>query len=522
MLPKHNPTELPAWSKLQVHFDKIRERSIAELFAANDNRVQDFSLEACGIYLDYSKNLSDAETTQLLQDLAEEAGLSEAIQALKSGAHINETEDRAVLHHLLRSSESEFVYQGENVLEDVQAELKKMREISDRIRSGEWKGQTGKRIKHLVNIGIGGSDLGPKMITHALKEFWSDITPHYLSNVDASQWLEINESLDPEETLFVIVSKTFTTDETMTNARTCRSWISENLGEEAVKNHFLAISTNLEAVEEFGISNQNVIGFWNWVGGRYSLWSGVGFSIACTIGFDKFKEMLAGAEEMDRHFCESPFSENLPVTMALLTIWNVNFRGCTSQAILPYDHRLQEFPSFLQQLIMESNGKQVDRNGDEVGYATCPVYFGEVGTNGQHAFYQLLHQGTQSVPADFIAVVKPPHDHLEHHQKLLANCLAQSEALMDGRSHEDPNRNFKGSITSNTLVLESLDPKSLGSLIALYEHQTFVQGLVWNIFSFDQWGVELGKVLAKKILSGDNPTNPSTKSLLSRVSPPNV
>jgi glucose-6-phosphate isomerase len=435
-----------------------------------------------------------------------------------SGEAINERENRAVLHTALRSTKQDIRVGGENIRTLVSDELKKIEQISTRIHSGQWKGHTGKTIKYVVNIGIGGSDLGPQMVCNALRPYWQHITPFFLSNVDAAQWEEIRQMVHPEETVFIIASKTFTTDETMTNARTVRSWFVAEMGEEALSRHFFAVSTNLKEVDSFGIPAENIVGFWDWVGGRFSLWSSIGLSIAITVGFDHFQRLLAGARDMDEHFETAPLDANMPVIMALITIWQVNFQGMQTHTVLPYDHRLRDFTRFLQQLIMESNGKQVDRNGTRVDYATCPVYFGEPGTNGQHAFYQLLHQGTEPIPADFIAVVNPAHAHKEHHTKLLANCFAQSEALMDGSANADPFRNFEGNRPSNTLLLKELSPESLGALIALYEHIVFVQGVIWNIFSFDQWGVELGKVLAKQILAGaDTSSNQSTRALLDKV-----
>lgn len=518
MLPKKDPSELPVWEQIAEHHASISQNTIRDQFS-DAERVNAFSAQGAGIYLDYSKNLMSDETRRLLINLANQSGLSEGIAAMKGAAKINEREDRAVLHYALRSSLEKVNMDGENIMPLVKGELAKLKEISNQIHSGEWKGHNGHRIRYVVNIGIGGSDLGPCMVCNALQPYWSDITPYFLSNIDAAQWEEIKDQIVAEETIFIVASKTFTTDETMTNARTVRSWFLDQLGgdESALAKHFFAVSTNLEEVNKFGIPSDNVVGFWNWVGGRFSLWSSIGLSIACTLGYEKFEELLSGAAQMDQHFFEADFSENLPVLLALITIWQVNFCGQSSHAVLPYDHRLRDFPRFLQQMIMESNGKQVDRNGNRVKYPTCPVYFGEPGTNGQHAFYQLLHQGTEIVPSDFIAIKKAHHGHDEHQQKLLANCFAQSEALMDGNPNEDPFRNFEGNRPSNTLLLDELNPQSLGALIALYEQMVFVQGVIWNIYSFDQWGVELGKVLAKNIVAGKESSNPSTVSLLSKV-----
>lgn len=518
MFPKNNPTLLDAWQQLSAHYTQQRTSSLQALFATQPQRTRDFSLEAAHVYLDYSKNHWSKETKDLLIQLAEASGLAEARKAMFAGEAINEREKRSVLHTALRSKKERVDVDGQNVRTLVKNELAKIKKISTRIHSGEWKGHTGKSIKYVVNIGIGGSDLGPQMVCNALRPYWGDITPYFLSNIDAAQWEEIHPMINPEETVFIIASKTFTTDETMTNARTVKAWFVNKMGDAAVAKHFFAVSTNLPETDKFGIPQENIVGFWDWVGGRFSLWSSIGLSIACTVGFDKFNELLAGAEEMDSHFETAPFESNMPVIMALITIWQVNYQGLSSHAVLPYDHRLRDFPRFLQQLIMESNGKQTDRNGKRVTYATCPVYFGEPGTNGQHAFYQQLHQGTEAVPADFIAVAKPAHAHTEHHTKLLANCFAQSEALMDGSKNEDPFRNFEGNRPSNTLILNELTPTSLGALIALYEHIVFVQGVIWNVYSFDQWGVELGKVLAKQILSGQSSgKNASTDALLLKV-----
>ena len=518
MLQRKNPTELSVWKKLNVHHQAISKESIREQFSSS-RRVTEFSAKVAGIYLDYSKNLISPETLELLTELAKESGLEEGIQAMRNASKINEREDRAVLHYALRSNEDEILFEDENIMNAIRFELDKIKNITDKIHSGEWKGYTGKRIKYVVNIGIGGSDLGPNMVCNALRPYWTDITPYFLSNVDAAQWEEIRHEIVTDETIFIIASKTFTTDETMTNAHTVKSWfLNEFDGDEsALAKHFLAVSTNLEEVNKFGIPIENIVGFWSWIGGRFSLWSAVGISIGCTLGYKKFEELLIGGREMDEHFFNTDISNNLPVLLALLTIWQVNFCGHKAHAILPYDHRLRDFPRFLQQMIMESNGKQIDRDGRRVNYSTCPVYFGEPGTNGQHAFYQLLHQGSEIIPSDFIAIKKSHHQHKEHHNKLLANCFAQSEALMDGNTNMDLFRNFEGNRPSNTILLDELNPKNLGALISLYEHMVFVQGIIWNIYSFDQWGVELGKILAKNIVAGKESSNPSTISLLTHV-----
>lgn len=518
MFPRSNPSSLSSWRKLVSAYSG-QSVSLRTLFDKDPNRINDFSVTSGDLYLDYSKNHIDKQSFKDLLELAKESGLASAIEAMRNGEPINERENRAVLHTALRSERKEINVEGANITPLVQAELTKLEKISEAVHSGEWKGYTGKPIKYVVNIGIGGSDLGPQMVCNALRPYWSSIKPYFLSNIDAAQWVEIQEEIVAEETVFIVASKTFTTDETMTNAQTVRSWfVEQSGGEQAIAKHFFAVSTNLSEVSKFGIPEDNIVGFWDWVGGRFSLWSSIGLSVAMTVGFPRFKELLEGGNEMDEHFFNSPFDQNMPVIMALLSILQVNFQGMHSHAILPYDHRLRDFPRFLQQLIMESNGKQVDRNGERVDYATCPVYFGEPGTNGQHAFYQLLHQGTEVIPADFIAGKKPAHDHTEHHTKLLANCFAQSEALMDGSQNEDPFRNFEGNRPSNTLLIEELTPHNLGALIALYEHIVFTQGVIWNVYSFDQWGVELGKVLAKKIVTGSGESsNASTRSLLQKT-----
>jgi len=520
MLPQHNPTQTDSWKKLQTHFEEIRDVSIKEHFESAPDRTSIFSHQFNELYLDYSKNHLSEETLGLLINLTKEVGLKEAMTAMQDGEKINEREGRAVLHTALRSSKDEIIIiDGENIIPLIKHELNHVKDIANSIHSGQWLGHTGKPIKHIVNIGIGGSDLGPQMVCNALKPYWKNITPHFLSNIDASHWEGIKEQIDPEETLFIIASKTFTTDETMTNARTARAWFLDSVEDtDELSKHFIAVSTNISEVQKFGIPEENILGFWDWVGGRFSLWSSIGLSIACTIGYKGFEELLLGAEEMDTHFFNEEFDQNLPVLLALISIWQVNFWGYSVKAILPYDHNLRDFPRFLQQLIMESNGKQIDRNGHRIEYATCPVYFGEPGTNGQHAFYQLLHQGTGVIPADFIAIANPAHRHAEHHSKLLSNCFAQSEALMDGQENNDPFKNFEGNRPSNTIILKELSPKNLGSLIALYEHQVFVQGVIWNIYSFDQWGVELGKQLAKRISNSEGKvTNKSTDELLKKI-----
>jgi glucose-6-phosphate isomerase len=469
---------------------------------------------------------------KLLLQLAEECKLKDAIESIYSGEKINQTEDRAVLHTELRRLSDQSTYH-----ELVNKELEKMRIFSDKLISGEWKGYTNKPITDVVNIGIGGSDLGPKMVTHALRPYWKSIRPHFISNVDAQQLTEELDGLDPESTLFIIASKTFTTQETMTNALSAKSWFLNNGGsEEDISKHFVGVSTNENAVKSFGIDPTNMFEFWDWVGGRYSLWSSIGLVTACTIGYSNFKDLLLGAEHMDLHFKDSPLESNIPVIAALIGVWYNNFLRYDTQAILPYDHRLRFLPSYLQQADMESNGKSTDRNGQTISYQTGPIIWVEPGTNGQHAFYQLIHQGTKIIPCDFIMIANPAHSHNDHHEKLLSNYLAQTEALLKGKSQNEvldelkhldsdnankltPFKVFDGNRPSSSIMIDELTPFNLGSLVAFYEHKIFVQGVIWNIFSFDQWGVELGKQLAKPILEevqkneiGNH--DPSTSSLL--------
>ncbi len=521
--------DTPAWKALKEHQRELAAVRMSDLFAADPRRFESFSVETPEMLFDYSKNRVTAKTMRLLVELAMEAELPAAIEAMFSGERINWTEDRAVLHTALRNPAREGVrVEGREVLPGVHAVLEKMERFSDRVRSGEWRGQSGKPIRTVVNIGIGGSDLGPAMIVEALRgesgaRAGADggLDVRFVSNVDGGDLAAKLEGLDPAETLFIIASKTFTTLETMTNARSARAWLVAGLGgsDTAVAKHFVAVSTNHARVREFGIDPQNVFEFWDWVGGRYSAWSAIGLPIALAIGFASFKELLAGAWAMDRHFRETPASRNIPVLMALLGIWYNNFFDCDSYAVLPYLQALHRFPAYLQQADMESNGKSVDRDGRRVNYQTGPVVWGEPGTNGQHAFFQLLHQGSKLIPCDFIGVVNPPRVLGDHHEKLMANFFAQPEALMAGRSEVEvrteleaagvsreraemlaPHRTFDGNRPSNSLLLRALTPHSLGFLIAAYEHKIFTQGVIWRINSFDQWGVELGKVLAQKIL----------------------
>ena len=502
-----------------------------ELFASDPDRFKKFSLEFQGILFDYSKNRITSETIDLLVALAEESGLREKTEAMFTGQKINVTENRAVLHVALRNRCNRPIYvDGKDVMPDVNRVLAKMKSFCDRVRGGEWRGLTGKPITDVVNVGIGGSDLGPNMVCEALKPYWTNITPHFVSNVDGTHIVETLKKLDPETTLFIIASKTFTTQETMTNAESAKKWFLEKTGDEsAVAKHFVALSTNREAVEKFGIDPDNMFEFWNWVGGRYSLWSAIGLSIALAVGFDNFERLLDGAHEMDEYFRSAPYRENIPVLMALLGVWHNNFWGAETQAILPYDQYLSRFPAFLQQGDMESNGKGVDRENNRVDYSTGSIVWGEPGTNGQHAFYQLIHQGTKLIPCDFLAPVQTQNPIGDHHNKLIANFIAQTEALMKGKTEEEayaelvksglddaearrlaPSKVFTGNRPTNSIFFEKLDPAMLGRLIAMYEMKIFVQGIVWNVNSFDQMGVELGKQLAKAVLPELTSSAPTT------------
>jgi glucose-6-phosphate isomerase len=522
MLDKINPTKTKAWKKLAEHYRLIKDKQIKDLFKKDKNRFSNFSIWFEDILLDYSKNLIDKKTIKLLLDLAKETKLKSSIEKMFSGDSINETENRAVLHTALRNRSNNPVYRdGKDVMPDVNKVLQKMELFSNNILSKQWKGYTEKPISDIVNIGIGGSDLGPIMVTEALKPYkLPDINAHFVSNVDATHIAETVKKLNPETALFMIASKTFTTQETMTNAHTARNWFIEKTGNEAgISKHFVAISTNIKAVREFGIDPDNMFGFWDWVGGRYSLWSAIGLSIACTIGYANFVELLEGGHAMDNHFKDAPFEKNIPVILALLGIWYNNFFGADTHSILPYDQYLHRFAAYLQQADMESNGKSIDRAGKEIRYRTGPVIWGEPGTNGQHAFYQLIHQGTKLIPCDFLAPAQSHNPVGDHHNILLSNFFAQTEAFMNGKTMEEvieeleseglskekiknlfPFKIFKGNKPTNSIMFKKLTPRTLGSLIAMYEHKIFVQGIIWNIFSFDQWGVELGKQLAKKIL----------------------
>ena len=517
-----NPTQTQAWQALEAHFAANKETRLKDLFAQDPQRFDKFSLTYQGdILVDYSKNLITEETLKLLIDLAKETDLRSAIDAMFNGEKINMTEGRSVLHVALRNrSDRPIESDGKDVMPEVKAVLAKMKGFCEKIISGEWKGYTGKAIQHVVNIGIGGSDLGPVMITEALRPYKNHLQMHFVSNVDGTHIAETLKKIDPETTLFLVASKTFTTQETMTNALTARDWFINIAGDKAhVAKHFAALSTNGKAVAEFGIDTNNMFEFWDWVGGRYSSWSAIGMPIALSVGFENFEALLQGAFEMDMHFATASYEQNVPVLLALIGLWYNNFYGAESEAILPYDQYMHRFPAYFQQGNMESNGKYVDRNGKPVDYQTGPIIWGEPGTNGQHAFYQLIHQGTKLIPCDFLAPAISHNPIGDHHPKLLANFFAQTEALAFGKSKEEveaeflaagktleqvkdlvPFKVFEGNRPTNSILFKSLTPKTLGALIAMYEHKIFVQGAIWNIFSFDQWGVELGKQLANKIL----------------------
>ena len=508
-------TKRKAWKALATHFNEVQGLHLRELFAQDPARGERMTLQAAGLYLDYSKNRVTNETLKLLFQLAKESGLKERLDAMFQGHKINITEKRAVLHVALRApEEAAIVVDGENVVPQVQEVLARMTDFSNRVRNGTWKGYTGKRIRNVVNIGIGGSDLGPVMAYEALRHYSQrEMTFRFVSNVDGIDLVEVTRDLDPAETLSIVSSKTFTTLETMTNAKSARDWLLQGLGEEpkAVASHFVAVSTNAQKVAEFGINTENMFGFWDWVGGRYSMDSAIGLSTMIAIGPENFRAMLAGFHEMDKHFRTAPFERNLPVLMGLLSIWYNDFFGAQTVAVLPYEQYLKRFPAYLQQLTMESNGKHVTLDGRAVDYDTSAVYWGEPGTNGQHSFYQLIHQGTRLIPCDFIAFGNPLTPLGQHHEMLLANVFAQAEALAFGKTADQvkaegtpdgliPHRVFEGNRPSNTILAERLTPEVLGKLVALYEHIVFTQGAIWELDSFDQWGVELGKVLAQRII----------------------
>jgi glucose-6-phosphate isomerase len=532
MLPKINPTQTQSWQKLNEHFAEINNVHMKDLFASDPERFNRFHLQFKDILVDYSKNRITDATLKLLLELAEEAGVQKAVKDMFSGEKINETENRAVLHVALRNRKNSPIYvDGQNVMPRVNAVLQKMEAFSEKIRSGNWQGYSGKKITDIVNIGIGGSDLGPVMVTEALRPYADKgLTVHFVSNIDGTHITETLKKLDPATTLFLIASKTFTTQETMTNAFSAREWFLKQAEDSAhVARHFAALSTNVEKVEAFGIDKDNMFEFWDWVGGRYSLWSAIGLSIACYIGFDNFADLLEGAHDMDRHFLETPFDKSIPVILALIGLWYNIFFDAATEVILPYDQYLHRFPAYFQQGNMESNGKSASRDGKRVEYQTGPVIWGEPGTNGQHAFYQLIHQGTRLIPADFLAPALSHNPIGEHHNILLSNFFAQTEALMNGKTKAEvvaelkkagktdleiekltPHKIFEGNRPTNSILFKKLTPRVLGSLIAMYEHKIFVQGVIWNIFSFDQWGVELGKQLANRILpeiKDDKPVN---------------
>ncbi|PKA98035.1 glucose-6-phosphate isomerase [Flavobacteriaceae bacterium MAR_2009_75] len=518
----HNidPTSLPVWDKLSKHFSKTKELHLKDFFANDKARAEGFSLEWNDFLVDFSKNRISEETLQLLFELADEVKLKEAISKQFSGQHINQTEDRAVLHTALRAkSNDEIEVDGHSVVPEVYEVKEHIKSFTDEVINGQRKGYSGKAFTDVVNIGIGGSDLGPAMVTEALKFYKNQLKTHFVSNVDGDHVHEILKELNPETTLFVVVSKTFTTQETLSNATTIKKWFLKHATQEDIAKHFAAVSTNTKAISDFGIDAENVFPMWDWVGGRFSLWSAVGLSIALAVGFENFDALLDGANEMDEHFKTADFKENIPVLLALISVWYNNFYGAETEAIIPYTQYLSRFSAYLQQGIMESNGKSVDRNGNKVSYETGTIIWGEPGTNSQHAFFQLIHQGTKLIPADFIGFKKSLHGDVDHHNKLMANFFAQTEALMNGKTAEEvrseleekgmnedainklvPFKVFEGNKPTNTILIDKLTPKSLGSLIALYEHKIFAQGIIWNIFSYDQWGVELGKQLAGKIL----------------------
>jgi glucose-6-phosphate isomerase len=520
VLQNTNPTKTVAWQKLQKHFQEMNTASMKEMFANDSTRTEKFHFQWNDFVVDYSKNIIDQETMSLLLELAKEAHLKEAISQYFDGEIINQTENRAVLHTALRAKETAIInVDGVNVIPEIFEVKNKIKNFTNEVVNGDRKGFTGKPFTDIVNIGIGGSDLGPAMVVEALQFYKNHLNVHFLSNVDGDHVNEIIKKLNPETTLFVIVSKTFTTQETLTNSETIREWFLKSASQEDVAKHFVAVSTNIQKVTEFGINPENVFPMWDWVGGRFSLWSAVGLSISLAVGFDNYDELLAGANEMDEHFKTADFDENIPLVLALLSIWYNNFFGAESEALIPYTQYLQKLAPYLQQGTMESNGKSVGRDGKPVDYQTGTIIWGEPGTNSQHAFFQLIHQGTKLIPTDFIGFVKPLYGNEDHHEKLMSNFFAQTEALMNGKTEEQvqaefdkqglseekakyllPFKVFAGNKPTNTILIQKLTPRTLGSLVALYEHKIFVQGIIWNIFSYDQWGVELGKQLANSIL----------------------
>jgi glucose-6-phosphate isomerase len=535
--PRSSLGTLPAWQALTAHAGRLREVHLRSLFAGDPSRAERYAAEAAGLYLDYSKNRITDETVRLLVALADARHLREHTKAMFGGERINTTEDRAVLHVALRApKDASIVFDGENVVPRVHEVIDRMAAFADQVRNGRWRGHTGRRVRTVINIGIGGSDLGPVMAYEALRHYSArDLTFRFVSNVDGTDFAEATRDLAPADTLFIVSSKTFTTLETMTNARTARQWVLDALGDEqAIGRHFVAVSTNAEQVAAFGIDRANMFGFWDWVGGRYSMDSAIGLSTMVAVGPEHFRAMLAGFHAMDEHFLTAPFERNLPVLLGLLTVWYTNFFDASTVAVLPYDHYLKRLPAYLQQLTMESNGKRVTHDGAAVDYQTGPIYWGEPGTNGQHSFYQLIHQGTQLVPCDFIAFSQTLNPLGEHHDLLMANVFAQTQALAFGKTAEEvraegtperlvPHRTFEGNRPSNTILADRLTPHTLGALVALYEHSVFTQGTIWQVDSFDQWGVELGKVLASRILpaltSAAEPTlahDSSTSALITR------
>ena len=538
-LSRINPVQTKAWTALQDHFNQDNTSDIKSLFESESNRAKDFSIQWNNFYVDYSKNALSKKTMDLLIDLSKEVGLSEAIAHYFNGTAINETESRAVLHTALRDKDATPInVDGENIIPQIREVKAQMKAFSNDIINGTKRGYTGKAFTDVVNIGIGGSDLGPAMVVEALKFYKNHLKVHFVSNVDGDHVQEVIRELNPETTLFVVVSKTFTTQETLSNATTIKNWFLETASQEDVAKHFAAVSTNTQKISDFGIVPAHVFTMWDWVGGRFSLWSAVGLSIALAVGYDHFEAMLDGAFEMDQHFKHSPFEENIPVVLSLISIWYANFHQAETQAVIPYTQYLSRFSAYLQQGIMESNGKCFDRSGNRVSYETETVIWGEPGTNSQHAFFQLIHQGTKLIPADFIGFKKSLHGDTDHHNKLMANFFAQTEALLSGKTRAQvdqefaekgtdpalaekvaPFKVFEGNKPTNTLLIDQLTPETLGSLIALYEHKIFVQGVIWNIFSYDQWGVELGKQLATNILSDivgitKGQHDPSTQLLL--------
>ncbi|GAB5400196.1 MAG: glucose-6-phosphate isomerase [Aureisphaera sp.] len=516
--PKINPTETKAWEQLSAHFSEVENDKMQDYFSNDPSRAERFSVQWNDFYVDYSKNRITETTKALLLELANDVKLKEAIDAQCKGEHINETENRAVGHTDLRDFS--------NMKPEVRATLDKIKGFTESVINGQWKGYTGKPIETIVNIGIGGSDLGPDMICEALQFYHNALQVRFVSNVDGDHTMESLKGLNPETTLFIIVSKTFTTQETLTNANTIRDWFLKSATLEDVAKHFVAVSTNLQAVSDFGISSENIFPMWDWVGGRFSLWSAVGLSIACSVGYDNFENLLKGAHEMDVHFQNASFEENIPVLLGLLSIWYNNFYGAESECIVPYSQYLNKLVAYLQQGIMESNGKSVDRNGNPIDYQTGTIVWGSTGTNAQHAFFQLIHQGTKTIPTDFIGFATSLHGNEDHQNKLMANMVAQTEALLQGTYGAQVENSFKvftGNKPTNTILIKKLTPKTLGSLVAMYEHKLFVQGVIWNIFSYDQWGVELGKKLAKGTLQAienediSHMKNSSTQNLVKRL-----